>query len=183
MWVLRHSGVLCKKQIVSEECRAVGQVSRPQNRRYRRVDVGLVSFGELDDHRFGGYPVERVSPNVRCVRYELPDCRTHSMFSRTAWISIAPATVLITGGWFLSGMFSLKCGGPTGIPSMLVIPGELMSDGTRDTSKMPTPGRPPGESRPYLRLPTKGTLSTLARTLGSTARKTDPYCPPKEKPK
>src|SRR2546425_3416536 len=42
----------------------------------------------------------------RCGAYAtgLPDCETHSVLSRTSWMAIAPGTVLITAGRFLSGM-------------------------------------------------------------------------------
>ena len=74
------------------------------------------------------------------------DIPTHSVRSKNSWIPIAPATVLMTGGWFRSGIFSLKNGPGTGTPPMLVRPGELMSEGTRDCNTAPVVER--GEGSP-----------------------------------
>src|SRR5215813_15325008 len=80
----------------------------------------------------------------------LPDCETHSVLSMNAWMALAPATVSISGGSFRKGMFSLKCGGPTGTPSIEVSPGGLISDGLRAARALAmTTGRFAGPSRLY----------------------------------
>src|SRR5262245_4727098 len=73
------------------------------------------------------------------------DIPTHSLRSKYSWIAVAPVTVLITGGWFRSGMFSLKNGADTETPPMLVRPGELISDGTRACKAAPVVERLGGD--------------------------------------
>jgi hypothetical protein len=71
-------------------------------------------------------------------------------------MSMAPATVFVTAGRFRRGLFSLKWGALIGIPSISVIPGELISDGVRAWSETPRPDRRPGahfrDSRPTVYL-------------------------------
>ena len=103
---------------------------------------------------------------------------------------MAPATVLTTGGWFRSGMFSLKNGPATGTPPMLVRPGELMSEGTRACKTTPASGRPGTGAVPpadsaffWTNPPACGLMNTPDWTAGSTASKSDPRLPPKDRPK
>ena len=86
----------------------------------------------------------------------------------TSWMAIAPGTVLITGGRFSNGMFSLKphAGGANG--------GALRSDGTREASARATNTRKEGLSRAISTMGPPGTLGTPARTESSSARNFTP---------
>ena len=103
---------------------------------------------------------------------EIPRRHLRESITREASIKTM-GTVLMTGEWFRSGMFSLNSVPPT-----------LMSDGTRAARFAPTPGR----NMPSLFVSRKGppgTLGTPARTSGSTARKASrthlPKIPPYNK--
>ena len=82
----------------------------------------------------------------------------------TSWISIAPGTVLVTGGKSRSGMFSSKpqAGGASG-PA-------FNSDGIRLASPMPTRGRKEGLRRAISMIAPPGTFGTPARSESSSAR-------------
>src|SRR5262249_3298047 len=112
------------------------------------------------------------------------------MFSSTSWIAIAPGRLLITVDWMtcvmpsssstvsgmpsLSSMFSWKRGEPTETPSRLIIPGELISDGTRESSNIPRRCRSPGDSRLFSMIGPPATVRTPACILGSIAIATLP---------
>src|SRR5919202_679989 len=86
-------------------------------------------------------------------------------------MAMAPATVLVTGGWLRSGMFSLKKredGGGTGTPSIWLRPGGLIKDGTRAAKNVPSSGRKLGLRRAMSVTVPPGTLGTPARMSGST---------------
>jgi len=83
---------------------------------------------------------------------------------------MAPATVLITGGSFRSGLFSLKWGEAMGTPPISVRPCGLIKDGLRAASALPTRGRKPTESRALSMDDPPETPSAPARTAGSTLR-------------
>src|SRR5436309_2636904 len=107
----------------------------------------------------------------KCGAYAtgLPDCETHSTPSSTSWMRTAPGTVLVTGGWFRSGMFSLNCGKKNGGVA-IGIRGRLSRAGTRKANENATRARKDGLRRAISMIAPPGTLATPARTLGSTAR-------------
>src|SRR2546430_8710400 len=107
----------------------------------------------------------------RCGAYAtgLPDWETHSIPSSTSWIATAPGTVLVTGGWFRSGMFSLNCGKKNGGVA-IGIRGRVSRAGTRKASENATRARKDGLRRAVSMTAPPGTVGTPARVVGSTAR-------------
>src|SRR5207249_7511031 len=68
MWILRQCRDLRIGQIVAVERRAVGQVSRAQNRRAVRVGDALVSLRDLIDDSLGRHAWKWSLPDMRRVR-------------------------------------------------------------------------------------------------------------------
>src|SRR5262245_3988816 len=198
MRVLWQLGVLRRSQIVTVERGAIGQVSRRDKGRCPWIGPVLVSLGELDDHRLGGCAGQWIFPQVRRVRHGPADHLDPLTVGERFWDRAGagygvdhrrlddlagPIGQTLRGRPSRSGRFSLNWGPATGTPSMLTIPGELISEGVRDA-------RPPpisADRRPVVLVKSRGvppgTLSTPACTSGSTARKMVPFSPPKELPK
>src|SRR5437899_6126246 len=112
-----------------------GTCSSPLLNRIRIDFAGTPGSGSL--RRYGAYATW------------LPDWFTQSLFSRYSWMAMAPATVLVTGGWSRSGMFSLNKGPEeSATPPSVVTPGLLISEGVCDLSVVPRPdARVTGDSR------------------------------------
>ena len=109
----------------------------------------------------------------------VPVCRPHSAISSASWISIAPATVLTTIGWFRNGLFSLKNGAAIATPSIEVSPPSLISDGILSERLRPMLPRWDVFQRPCSGPSPQQPLTVRSFTLGSRAARIAPYTPPK----
>ena len=94
-------------------------------------------------------------------------CSTQVTRSITCWIARAPGTAVTTGGWSRSGRFSLKCGPVTGMPSMLVRPFSLISDGVRAARAAAKAGRAGGDRRRFSASVPAPAENAAARIAGS----------------
>ena len=84
MRIRRQLGVLREGQVVAVERGAVGQVTRTQKRRRRRVRDDLVALGELEITDLAETPASGVLRRCGAYATGLPDCDTHSVCSITS---------------------------------------------------------------------------------------------------